>query len=261
LIKKYLTFRIWILIIALALSFISIRPDPYAEGVAVTTVASGSPEAQNGIAPGDIILSVDGDKINNIADLQTAINEFSPEPKEIIVRTDLGTFRYNVTDDIMFNVVNNTITDIKENVINGTELISINDERFDNNLDEIIGKVLPARKIMIETDKGQIVYLSRTKPQISGKVLEKSNIKFGLDLVGGTRVLLKPVADRPISDQEIIDIIKIMSNRLNVYGLADLSIRSASDFEGNKFIMVEMPGATIEEARDIIARQGNLRQR
>ena len=257
-IKKYLTFRVWILIIALVLSFIAIRPDPYAEGIAVATVAPESMEAQNGIAPGDIILSVEGNKINNIADFQLALNELSPEPREITVRTDNGTFVYNATDDIMFDIVNNTITDIKEDVISGSKLISINNEEFDDNLDEIIDKVLPKKKIMIKTDKGQIAYLSRTKPQLTAKALEKSNIKFGLDLVGGTRVLLKPVADRPISDQEIIDIIKIMSNRLNVYGLADLSIRSASDFEGNKFIMVEVPGATIEEARDIIARQGKF---
>src|SRR3989344_3693632 len=51
---------------------------------------------------------------------------------------------------------------------------------------------------------------------------EKSNIRKGLELQGGTRVVLKP--EKQISDQERSDLISTMENRLNVYGLSDLKI-------------------------------------
>ena len=52
-----------------------------------------------------------------------------------------------------------------------------------------------------------------------------TNIQKGLDLAGGTRVLLKPVSDEPIQDSDVDKLVDILGQRINVYGLRDLSIR------------------------------------
>ncbi len=83
-----------------------------------------------------------------------------------------------------------------------------------------------------------------------------SNLRKGLELQGGTRVLLSP-ADK-LSDQQTKDVISVMERRLNVYGLSDLTIKSASDLSGNKFIVVEIAGATKEEVKNLVASQGKF---
>lgn len=83
-----------------------------------------------------------------------------------------------------------------------------------------------------------------------------SNLRKGLDLQGGTRAILKPV-DK-ITDQELTDLISTMERRLNIYGLSDLTIRDASDLEGNKFIIVEMAGASPDEVRELLTSQGKF---
>ncbi len=86
-----------------------------------------------------------------------------------------------------------------------------------------------------------------------------SNLRKGLDLEGGTRVLLKPESN--IDESQIKDIIATMESRLNVYGLADVTIKSASDLEGNKYIVAEIAGTTKEEVKDLIANQGKFEAR
>ncbi|MFA4887813.1 MAG: hypothetical protein WC595_06395 [Candidatus Nanoarchaeia archaeon] len=91
---------------------------------------------------------------------------------------------------------------------------------------------------------------------VSVSLPSSSNLRKGLDLQGGTRVLLQPVT--PITDNEMGDLIALMEQRLNVYGLTDLSIKSAADLEGNRFIVVEIAGASKEEVKELIAGQGTF---
>lgn len=111
-------------------------------------------------------------------------------------------------------------------------------------------------KIVFNTDKGTIAFLTDEKLDISVKEVKKSNVILGLDLAGGTRVLLKPEAEGKVTDQQINDLISVLDNRLNVYGLSDLNIRSARDLEGNKFVLVEIAGTTREEVKELIGKQG-----
>ncbi len=111
-------------------------------------------------------------------------------------------------------------------------------------------------KLAFETSRGRIAFLAKEIPNIIVDDISRSNIVLGLDLAGGTRVLLKPEAEGSINEKQISDLISVLDNRLNVYGLSDLSIRSASDLEGNKFVLVEIAGATREEVRELIGKQG-----
>lgn len=83
-----------------------------------------------------------------------------------------------------------------------------------------------------------------------------SNLRKGLDLEGGTRVLLKP--SEKISDEDLESTIDNLRQRLNVYGLSDIVVRAASDLEGEDFILIEIAGVTEDEIKELLAKQGKF---
>ena len=83
-----------------------------------------------------------------------------------------------------------------------------------------------------------------------------TNIKKGLDLQGGTRVLLQP--ETKLNKYDIGLLVDSMKERLNVYGLSDIIIRDANDLVGNQYIVVEIAGATEEEIKDLLSKQGKF---
>lgn len=83
-----------------------------------------------------------------------------------------------------------------------------------------------------------------------------TNIRKGLDLQGGTRVLLKPEKNLPSEDLDLL--VANMMQRLNVFGLTDVVIRPANDLSGNQFILVEVAGANEDEVKELLARQGKF---
>ena len=49
-----------------------------------------------------------------------------------------------------------------------------------------------------------------------------------------------------------------MQERLNVYGLSDLIIRESNDLTGNQYILVEIAGATEEDIRNLLEKEGKF---
>lgn len=84
----------------------------------------------------------------------------------------------------------------------------------------------------------------------------KTNLRKGLDLQGGTRVLLQP---EEILDPDEMDILLTnMQYRLNVYGLSDVVVREAGDLSGNQYVLVEIAGAKEEEVKELLSKQGKF---
>ncbi len=83
-----------------------------------------------------------------------------------------------------------------------------------------------------------------------------SNIRKGLDLEGGTRVLLEP--QKAVSEDDLQLTIDNLRERLNVYGLSDVIIRPAADLSGKDFILIEIAGVTEEEVKELLAKQGKF---
>ena len=53
----------------------------------------------------------------------------------------------------------------------------------------------------------------------------------------------------------------VLSNikqRLNVYGLSDIVVRTTADLSGNQYILIEVAGANEEEVRELVAKQGKF---
>ena len=162
------------------------------------------------------------------------------------------------------------ITGVDENssaAINGisTEelLFNIDGERLDNAED--FTRVLATKSVgdilSIQTESGEysvVVSDLDNENYIGLNVGEQptSNIRKGLDLIGGARVILKPVNE--ISEQQMSDAVDIIRQRLNVFGVSDIVIRPTKDLQGNDYIIVELAGASREEATELVSQQGKF---
>ncbi len=120
----------------------------------------------------------------------------------------------------------------------------------------IINNLQEEEVLRITTNKGSYSLLNKGDLGLTVKEAPSSNIKKGLELAGGTRVVLEPEED--ITDEKRNELIASMENRLNVYGLSDVKIRPADDLLGNKYIVVEVAGTTQEEVRNLIEKQGKF---
>jgi len=136
--------------------------------------------------------------------------------------------------------------------INGEKIIDLEDYYSE------INQLSVNRTIRVETNRGIYSIVTNTGAGLGLTVYEAptSNIRKGLDLEGGTRVLLKP--EEKISDEDLETTIDNLKERLNVYGLSDIVIRAASDLAGDDFILIEIAGVTEDEVKDLLSRQGKF---
>ena len=139
--------------------------------------------------------------------------------------------------------------------VNGLPVNSV-EQYFDSIVD-----LEPNTTVRVETNKNVYTLLTQMTEDLGIKVVPAptSNIRKGLDLEGGTRVLLSP--GESISAQDLESTISGLKERLNVYGLSDVIVRSAADLSGKDFILVEIAGVTEEEVKDVLARQGKFEAR
>ncbi|MDO8556426.1 MAG: hypothetical protein Q7R96_04615 [Nanoarchaeota archaeon] len=257
--KKFFSIRVWIFIAFLIFSLLAINPRPWATGVTIEGITEGSKEATQGITLGEKILAINNQPITTLHDYQQAIQTYKLAEQNITVTTSNETITYTITDDFGFIINENlTIVQSTANLTLGSTLNSINNEPIQDikHFGNIVEKILPLKSITLQTNKKEYAYLTPGNLGLKVQTAKKSNIKQGLELAGGTRVVIAPETNGTITDKNIQDLIAVLENRLNVYGLADLKIRASSDLAGNKFVVVELAGATREEVRELIGKQG-----
>ncbi|MEW5896158.1 MAG: hypothetical protein AB1668_00565 [Nanoarchaeota archaeon] len=127
---------------------------------------------------------------------------------------------------------------------------------------DLITKVQENDTINVQTNKRSYSLLATAndlgRVDLGLKVYDAptSNLRKGLDLEGGTRVLLKPTEE--ISQEDFDSILDNLRERLNVYGLSDIVVRPASDLAGDNFILIEIAGITEEEIKELLAKQGKF---
>jgi len=197
---KKLGFRIWLLIIILIVSLLSIFVSSYGftlfqKGVLITSVEQNSTSFEQGLRQGQIITSIDGKAINNITDYSNYIQGKFPSEKEV--------------------------------------------------------------KTIITTKEADIILYSNHAPNITVSHIPKTSLKMGLDLAGGARALVR-AQDRELSSDEINDLVSITLNRFNAYGLSDMKVRPISDLSGNRFMLIEIAGATPKDLKSMIENQGKF---
>jgi|TARA_B100001971_G_scaffold187811_1_gene188733 preprotein translocase subunit SecD len=228
-IKKIFTnVRVIILLVFLVLAVVAISPRPGAEGVVIRNVIANSTAAEAGIIQPPLtakpvdrerVLEINNKPIRDVEDYHSYVNTLEPN-KSVQIKTNKGLYRLRTREKFEMIEVNKTI--LKTIEVPKTKKISKGTE-----------------------DIGLMVFNT-----------PKTNIRKGLDLQGGTRVLLQP--EELLSARDMASLIDTMEERLNVYGLSDLIIRDATDLTGNQYILVEIAGANEEEIRNLLAKQGKF---
>jgi preprotein translocase subunit SecD len=194
--KIKLTWKIWLWIILIILSLISIfvTPNFLQKGVVITSVDQNSSAFEQGLRAGQIITAIDGKSIQSTDDFSKFVQ---------------GKF----TSD---KLVKTTIT----------------------------------------TKTADYVIYSNTI-DITVSNLPKTNLKLGLDLSGGARALVQ-AKDHKLTSAEVSDLVNVVGNRLNVYGISDMTISPVSDLSGNNFMSIEIAGATPTDLENLISQQGKF---
>ncbi len=221
--KKLITnFRIIILLILLVSAVVAIWPNPFARGVAIRNVISNSSASIAGIeSPRPNIPPMSRERIltMNGQPIDTVADYYAFESGLAENRTVIIE-----TNRATYRLVTKYLT---ENI-------------FDEEKNETITIVHDEA-----IDLGLRVYSAPT-----------TNIRKGLDLQGGTRVLLEP--DERVTADQMDLIITNIEERLNVFGLSDIIVRPVSDLSGNQYVLVEVAGATEEEVRYLVSQQGKF---
>jgi len=145
--------------------------------------------------------------------------------------------------------VNGIEVDMILHSLNGVVITELND--FQNSINTFRNGDI----IDVVTDEGKSSIVYDNGIGFSVVDIPTSNLKKGIDLVGGVRVVLKPDTN---DEAQILDMIDLIEQRLNVFGVADLSIRNSKDLEGTNYIITEIAGASKEEVLDLVAKQGKF---
>jgi len=85
---------------------------------------------------------------------------------------------------------------------------------------------------------------------------EGSALNFGMDIIGGTRVLLEPTEN--VSSELIDQTLATLQTRINLYGLKETKFQTVQDISGNNYIQIEMAGGSVQEVEDLLSKQGKF---
>ncbi|MFA6887919.1 MAG: hypothetical protein WC254_00300, partial [Candidatus Woesearchaeota archaeon] len=217
--ETLLKWKVLLLLFCIAASLLMIQPSFFKDGVAIRSIEKDSPAS--------------------FAGMHSPLGKDKPMFREVIVK------------------------------INGQDITNVDDYAVAtiNFIDGDVVKIETKSRYSYENDKRQMhifaqdVVYTLYYNQTTGLGIEvyeapTSNLKKGLDLQGGTRVLLQPESE--VSQDDMSLIIENLQQRLNVYGLSDLVITEAKDMDGNQYILVEIAGVTQDEIQELIASQGKF---
>jgi len=149
------------------------------------------------------------------------------------------------------------------------KILAINNVNIEDEADyyNYLSTLEPFRVITIKTNKAKGLYKLETKADALGNAdiginvykAPTSNVRKGIDLEGGTRVLLKP--EEKVSQNDMEMLLASMKQRLNIYGLSDVVVRTSNDLSGNQYILVEIAGVNEQEVKELLAKQGKFEAR
>ena len=92
-----------------------------------------------------------------------------------------------------------------------------------------------------------------------------SNIKFGLDFVGGSTLTYKLTnqsnPNETISEATLELTKDIMTKKINKYGLSSTAIRSVTDSQNNAYMQIDFAGMTVDQANTIVGTPGKFEMR
>ncbi len=213
--------KVLILIVAVLLSILLINP-VFKDGVAIRSVQEDSAAAE-----------ASPSRIPNPSP------SIKPTQREVIIAIDNQKIK-NVED--YYNAINTIEEGQTFAIQTNKQTYYLTQELFNETITNDDGEEVVSERYQ---DIGLNVY---PRPQY--------NVRKGLDLEGGTRVLLEPQGD--ITSEELDMTVRGMEQRLNAYGLSDIIVRSTSDLFGGTFVSVEIPGVNEDEVTQLLSTQGKF---
>lgn len=143
-----------------------------------------------------------------------------------------------------------------------TEKISSEEEFY-----SVLNSKFSEEEIVIRTDKnpsGYKINLSNLRNQSVSSFIglgirdaPVSNIKLGIELEGGSRLILQPKNE--LSDDELDLLVNTLQSRLDVYGASGTKVNKLEDaFSSDQFVIVESISSNKNDIFELIKRQGNF---
>jgi len=138
--------------------------------------------------------------------------------------------------------------------------------KFGDKITQVGGKVIHSlddfRLVLENVKKGEFVPIVSNGQPASCVAIEDKNLgfslkeqktkvlNFGIDIEGGTRVLLRIVSDTTKTQTQ--EVAKILTERLNAYGLSDVKVLPVAE----DLIQIEAAGLTEDDIRNFLVKQG-----
>ncbi len=249
--------RIIVLLVFIVLSLVAIHPNPNAEGVAIRNIARNSSASLAGIvSPSptstpmskERILTINNEPITDDAKYAEMVSAFEPN-RTVQIKTTKGLYQLKTKPLLKVTLLDEFENVTVEEIFLVNKTVKVNGTRVTKEVNETRNVTKTVQKTETEVigteDIGISVYNAPT-----------TNVKKGLDLQGGTRVLLTPAEE--ISAQDMESVLSNLKERLNVFGLSDVVVREASDLEGKQYILIEIAGANQEEVTELLSKQGKF---
>ncbi|MCK5107219.1 MAG: hypothetical protein KAQ83_00675 [Nanoarchaeota archaeon] len=249
----FTNFRVMLLLAMIILAVVAISPNPWVKGVTVRSVVMNSSASIAGIESPpptstpmgkERILFINNQEILGIEDYESVVSALTSN-RTITIKTTEGD--YLLKTKPLYNI--EVLGEQVEKIITKTILVN----------ETINGSIIEVEKEVEET----ILVNKTIKTEIGTEDIglrvydaPTNNIRKGLDLQGGTRVLLSPEEKVTADVMEIT--IANMKERLNVYGISDVIVRQANDLSGNQYILAEVAGMTEDEVRTLLSEQGKF---
>lgn len=238
--KIFTTARTIFLIICLFLALIAIHPRSI-DGVAIRGVELNTSADFAGIeAPSknsrplgyEVILSLNGNRVSSVDEYYSVLEGIGPD-ESVSIKTDKSSY--------FATTIPLTQTITTDKLVNQTVQV------FDNQTNSTINQTILVNETITSTVGVQDLGISVSQAPTS-------NIKKGLDLAGGIRVLLEP--EEPLDDETLERVTQGLEQRVNAFGLADVTIRTSKDLSGNAYILVEIAGLQKQEVTEMLTSQG-----
>ncbi len=134
--------------------------------------------------------------------------------------------------------------------INGTEI-------SDANAWNSLTSALQGRTVTLSANGKDYIFNVNETLAIEVMDIERSNLEFGLDLKGGTRIILKPAVEN-VTKEDITQTIATLQTRANLYGLKEMRFFATTGVDGSNYILIEAAGVSRGIVDDLLSKQGNF---
>ncbi|MFH1133399.1 MAG: hypothetical protein V1735_02835 [Nanoarchaeota archaeon] len=253
----FTNFRVIILLVVMLLALVAINPAIETKGLLIGGVAMNSSASIAGIqvpnpatAPRsrERVLAINNRPVNTVEEYRAFVTTLEPE-RSFTIKTTKTLYRLTTKPLLRRTALNETelrtVTEYREENVT-TENGTVESRLIPYNVTKEMPKIL--EEVIGTEDIGLRLYLA-----------PDSNLRKGLDLQGGSRVLMAP--EEKVTQDQMDTIIENLKQRLNVFGLSDVVVRQSGDLSGNQYISVEIAGANEEEVKELLGRQGKFESR